>query len=138
MYALRALVQRHRLAMAMVIAAALLMKAVVPAGFMVGAGARVLTIELCADAQGERMVRQIAIGTEPSGAEAQAQHQKGAGLCPYGALGFAALGGADPIQLAAALAFVLTLGFAALVVPAPRTIAHLRPPLRGPPLLPAI
>ena len=70
--------------------------------------------------------------------EAQAQHQKGAGLCPYGALGFAALGGADPIQLAAALAFVLTLGFAALVVPAPRTIAHLRPPLRGPPLLPAI
>ncbi len=138
MHALRALGQRHRLAMAVVIAAALFMKAIVPAGFMFGANARVLTIEICADAQGERMVRQIAIGTEPSGGEVQAQHQKGAGLCPYGALGFAALDGADLIQLAAGLAFVLALGFAALVVPGLRTLAHLRPPLRGPPLLPAI
>ena len=40
-----------------------------------------------------------------------------------------------PVLLAAALAFILLVGFAPLRAPPARDIAFLRPPLRGPPSL---
>ena len=54
--------------------------------------------------------------------------------CAFAGLGLAWLPGAAPVLLAAALAFILTLGFAAAVQPRLTPARHLRPPLRGPPL----
>jgi hypothetical protein len=47
----------------------------------------------------------------------------------------AGLAGADAIQLAAAIAFILVLGFFAAALPLSAEPAYIRPPLRGPPSL---
>lgn len=131
---LRALLLHYRLMAFAVIALALVMKAVVPAGYMVGSDSRVLTVRICDETQLAQAAhdRQIAI---PMKGEPAGKHAKGEGMCAFSALSFASLGGADPIQLALALLFILAAGFAATVQPAPRRSAHLRPPLRGPPAL---
>lgn len=131
---LRALLLRYRIMAFAVIGMALAMKALVPTGYMVGSDSRVLSIRICDDAQVTSALhaKDIAI---PMKGEPAGKHAKGEGACPYSALSFASLGGADPVQLALALLFILATGFAAIVLPAPRRAAHLRPPLRGPPAL---
>lgn len=130
----RALLLRYRIMAFAVIALALAMKALVPTGYMIGSDSRVLSIRICDDAQLTSAVhaKDIAI---PMKGEHSGKHAKGEGACPYSALSFASLGGADPIQLALALLFILATGFAPIVLPALRRAAHLRPPLRGPPAL---
>lgn len=138
MSVLRRFLLRYRAMAFAVMVLALAMKAIVPAGYMVGAESKVLTIRICDETQLSAAVhnalhaRDIAI---PMKGEPAGKHSKADGMCPYGALSFAGLAGADPIQLALALLFILATGFAALALPAPRRIAHLRPPLRGPPAL---
>lgn len=129
---MRTLLLRYRITAFAVIALALAMKAVVPAGYMVDSASKALTIRVCADAQLASTVRDIVV---PMKGEPAGKHSKADDTCPYGALSFAGLAGVDPIQLALALLFILATGFAALALPAPRRIAHLRPPLRGPPAL---
>ncbi|RYG21087.1 MAG: hypothetical protein EON93_26245 [Burkholderiales bacterium] len=55
--------------------------------------------------------------------------------CPYSLMPIASLSGADGVQLAIALVFILALGFASVVVPRLAATPYLRPPLRGPPEL---
>ena len=43
------LLREHRRLAAILVALALCMKALVPAGFMIGASARLITVEICAD-----------------------------------------------------------------------------------------
>jgi hypothetical protein len=129
---LRTLLLRHRAFALLLVAAALCIKAVVPAGLMVGSERKVLTVEICADTLGTHLVRQIAV---PIGGRADGKigaHQSDT-TCPFGALAMASLGGADAALLAAALAFVMALGLAPRVAPLVSTPARLRPPLRGPP-----
>lgn len=132
MRTLRAFLRLHsRLALGLVVLA-LLIKALIPAGYMLGGelggGDHVLTVTICTDASGGTMTQQIAVPTEGKGGHAKAE-----GACAWGLLGHAALAGADAVLLAAALAFILALGFAAIrAVPLARS-RHLRPPLRGPP-----
>jgi hypothetical protein len=129
--ALRSFLRDHRRLAACLIALALAMKALVPAGYMLGATAHVLTVEVCADSQGKHLTQLIVVPGESTPAD----HAKSDGPCAWSALGIAALGGADLALLALALAFILLLGFAP-TAPAPRSRAHhLRPPLRGPPSL---
>lgn len=138
MHALRHLFLHQRWLAALVVAAALAMKALIPAGYMVGnEGSRVLTIQICADSLGQKISRQIIVpmAAHLPGGKAHDGKAKAESPCAFSALGHAALGGADPVQLAAALLFVLALGFAPLVPAAPRRLAFLRPPLRGPPAL---
>jgi hypothetical protein len=132
MLVLRALLLRYRMIALAVMALALAVKALVPAGYMVDPGSKALSIRVCADAQLSSTMRDIVI---PMKGEPAGKHSKGEGLCPYTALSFASLVGADPIQLATLLAFILAVGFAAVAVPARRRRQHLRPPLRGPPIL---
>lgn len=132
MQALRAFLHRHRLLAAMVVLSALAMKMAVPAGYMLGQHGKVLIVEICADASGAKLTKQI---TVPSSHQGKPVEAKTAETCPYAALGFAALGSADLALLALALAFILALGFLpAPAVPQPRR-SHVRPPLRGPPAL---
>jgi hypothetical protein len=132
MTAWRVFFRNHPALAMLLVAAALAVKAMVPAGFMVGSDARTITVQICADTFGGHQARQITL-TIPGKHDGGADHAKAAASCPFGALAMAGLGGADPVLLAAAIAFILALGFAA-----PRTLqaarpARLRPPLRAPP-----
>lgn len=132
---LKALTRKHaRLALVLVVFA-LAVKAFLPAGFMVSAaGERFLTVTICADASGTPQQMRIAIHDKDDIGGDRSESADTGQPCAFSGLGHAALGGVDPILLAAALAFVLLAGFAPLRSPALRDIAFLRPPLRGPPL----
>lgn len=129
---MRTILLRYRIMAFAVIALALAIKALVPAGYMVDSASKVLTIRVCADAQFSSTVRDILV---PMKSEPAGKHSKAQDACPYTALSLASLGGADPLQLALALLFILATGFTALALPAPRRFGYLRPPLRGPPAL---
>jgi hypothetical protein len=130
---LRALLRTHRRLAALLLALALCMKALVPAGYMVGGGAKVLTIEICADTLGAKLTRQIVVPHHAAPGEAQGDHGKSGAACPYAGLAMAGLAGVDGVLLALALGFILALGFAPSRPPRLARQAHFRPPLRGPP-----
>lgn len=131
MAAFRLFLRDHRRFAVLLVALALAMKALMPAGYMVAAdGAQVLTITICADAQGGSYTKQIVV---PHSGKHAAPAEQAKDACPYSALSMAMLGGADATLLA--LVFILALGFVA----APRLrleqTLRLRPPLRGPPAI---
>jgi len=136
MTSLRALTRRHTRLTLVLLALAMLVKALIPAGYMIApAGERFLTVTICADASGTTKQMRIAI---PDKDDTGGDHSDAADtdqVCAFAGLGHVALGGADPILLAAALAFILLVGLAPLRSPPARDIAFLRPPLRGPPSL---
>lgn len=137
MHPLRAFILRHRALAAWLVALALVMKAVVPQGMMIGNEAHTLTIRICDGFADHRApdLRAIVVKADPAGAgdksgKAAPDHQ----ACPFSALTQAGLAGADPIQLALALAFIVIGALRAPPIPARRVPARLRPPLRAPPL----
>lgn len=130
---LRAIAQRHSALAFLLVAVALFAKAVVPAGYMVSADTRILSVQICAASTGHAL-DPVRIAVPVEGAAG-----KGGGLearqdCAFGSLSMASLGGADPALLLAAIAFVLALGFAPRQAPPARPALRLRPPLRAPPL----
>lgn len=136
MQSFRALLLRYRYAAFVVLVLALAMKALVPAGTMVSAEAKVLTIRICNDAQlaaGTAVASVRALAVPVKQVDPSTRHGKAEGACPYSALSLASLVGADPALLALALLFILASAFAPLAAPAPRRNGYLRPPLRGPP-----
>jgi hypothetical protein len=135
MATLRVFLGSHRRLAALLVALALCMKALVPGGYMIAGDARVLTIEICADATGGAMTKQIVVPHHAAPGEAQGDHGKASGTCPYAGLAMAGLAGADAVLLVLALGFILALGFAAQRAAQPRRPTHIRPPLRGPPAL---
>lgn len=127
------LATHYRLAAA-VLALALIMKALVPAGFMAGGGSTVLSIEICADASGgDKLTRQIVVPRSGDADETRDGGGKGQAACPYASHAMPGLAAAPPALLALALAFILALGFAPSRVAPPRRLRHALPPLRGPP-----
>ena len=134
MTALRTLLLRHRALAILLVAAALCLKALVPAGYMLEARHKVLTVTVCMDSQGHSVTRDIVVPMKGSTAGDAARHADAGKACGWSSLAMDALGGADAPLLAAALAFIFALGFAPLAAPRPRRAVWLRPPLRGPPL----
>lgn len=127
---LRATLLRHPgLAIALV-ALALAMNVVVPGGFMPVMQTGKLLVMVCTG-MGQQ---QVEIDVPGAPAKEDGANRNAAQPCAFAGLGQPMLPGADPVQLAAALAFILALGFVAVVVPAIVRAPHLRPPLRGPPL----
>ena len=128
------LLREHRRLAAILVALALCMKALVPAGFMVGATAKLITIEICADATGGKLTRQMVIPLEGGAGGEQSGHGKSDATCAWTALAKAAHSGADAELLVLALAFILALGFLRQGAEPVRRSCHIRPPSRGPPL----
>lgn len=118
---------------ALLVALAIAMKALVPAGYMLAPQITVLTVTICADAQGKRITHDIAVPKKAGHGDGSGEQDKGA--CSWSSLAMASLGAAGPELLALALAFILALGFLPSAPPAPRIVSWLRPPLRAPPLL---
>jgi hypothetical protein len=119
----------HSRCAAALIALAMLAKLLVPAGFMPSLTAGTITVELCTGV-GVKTVEMALPGHAGDQKHQPAQADR---PCTFAALAAPALGGADPVQLALAVAFVMALGFRIAAVATPRGVAHLRPPLRGPP-----
>lgn len=132
---LRALTQSHRKIALLFLAVALLVKAVVPAGYMVGGTFKTLTVSICADSTGGVITKQMAVPIKHGSGDASGESAKDAGTCAFTSLISGSLAGVDIELLAAALAFILALGFAAQAAPHRAAISWLRPPLRGPPSL---
>lgn len=125
---------RHSLALALVVLA-LCLKAFVPAGYMVGSDAKILTIKICADTHGAKLSKQIAVPMTGQHPLDNADHHDAAkNACAFSALAFAAVTGADGLLLAAALTFIIALGFLPVETIRTRAPRFQRPPLRGPPL----
>ena len=129
MHTFRAFFLSHRRVAALLVALALCMKALLPAGYMLGSESRTITVQICADSLGAKITKQIDVGAKDHG------KTKADAPCAFTALTHGALGGSDPIQLALALLFILALGFAPHIPAAPKRDHYLRPPLRGPPAL---
>ena len=135
MHHLRAFVLDHARLTLVLLALVLVVKAALPAGFMIATdGERFLTVTVCSDATGVPKQMKIALpGKDTAKADHAEAADKGA-PCAFAGLGHAMLGGADALLLAAALAFILLTGFAPVIAPRLRGTHYLRPPLRGPPL----
>lgn len=132
MQGIRALIRRQQAAALWLVALALLVKALVPAGYMVGQSAsRTFDIIVCSDPTGMAVTQKLVIPFENKGEHDGKQAAKGD--CAFTALGHGAAPAADPLLLLAAIAFILALGFTSLLAPTLRGFPHLRPPLRGPP-----
>lgn len=130
---LRAFFSDHRRFAALLIALALCMKLLVPTGYMIGKQARVLTVEICADASGDHSFRQIVIPQHDTPGESHGEHGEANSACPYMALSMASLAEVDAPLLALALAFIIALGFVSAPPAHQRRLLYLHPPLRGPP-----
>lgn len=128
---IRTFMQRNLAVAALILALALAMKALVPAGYMVGSlSAKTLSVMVC-DGQGNETVKQIAVGGKVDGPAED--HSKAAKECPFTALSMHSLSAADPVLLALALAFILALGFVPISPIRVERRSFLTPPLRGPP-----
>lgn len=129
----RTLLHTHaRLAMLLVIMA-LLVKAVLPAGYMLAPTSKSFTVAICTDGSGKMQTRTVTVPVQNGEHGGKVDHAQSGKGCAYSALSNASTAGADVPLLVLALTFLLLIGLA----PAPRlslAIAHhLRPPLRGPP-----
>ena len=136
MTALRRLFLRHRALAGWIVAAALLMKLLVPAGYMPTMAGNSVIIQICSGYGPMTMAMAMPIPGPIPGKEQGQDHQqdKAEMPCAFSGLSAPTLAAADPILLALAILFVMVAG-ARFVVPLPaRSPAHLRPPLRGPPL----
>jgi hypothetical protein len=133
MHALRTFFLRRRSLAIFLVAAALCMKLVVPAGYMIGTDAKLLTVQVCHDAGGQVGVAQILVPTKSGSGHDQGKRARDA--CPYAALSMVSTGAADAVLLAVALLFILALS--RMPTPGPSLLSgdHIRPPLRGPPAL---
>ena len=123
---------------AAVVCLALCVKAIVPTGYMAGGQGGALGIQICGGQSGGAALiaalEQRGINI-PGKASDQTSHERASNVCPFGALSMAADVTVPPVLLAAAIVFILAMGFA----PAPqlsiRQWPRPWPPLRGPPFL---
>lgn len=132
MTALRSLLHDRRMLAMLLILAALLIRALLPSGYMPAGGERTLSIMLCADANTASVRGAIPM---ESTAPQEKGHTGSDHPCAFGGLAAASLGGPDLLLLAVAIRHILALGFAPIIAAPIPDFTRLRPPLRGPPAL---
>jgi hypothetical protein len=133
--AARSLLAQRRLAMLLCVAT-LLLKLLLPAGYMVDNDHGRLTVSLCSGvAPNAVMTAMVGMHGDTHNPGKSKDHGKAEIPCAFSGLSAASLGAISPIQLAALIAFVMAVGLAVALLPTPAEPARLRPPLRGPPAL---
>lgn len=126
-------------------AATLILRLLVPTGYMVGSDHGGVAIVACPGVVAEIGVATMpgmhhamngqALGQRQGQRDGPAGHGPNDVPCAFAGLSAAMLGAVDPILLAGLVAFLLRLGFVATRVAIPAAPRHVRPPLRGPPAL---
>lgn len=127
-------------------AATLLMKLLVPTGYMIATDHGRFAITLCSGTTSGAMAMDMpgtidmpgtmdmpGMHDDTAGHGKSNDHGKAEMPCAFTGLSAAVLGPIDPIQLAALIAFVMAIGLTIAVPPGPSQPAFLRPPLRAPP-----
>lgn len=108
-------------------AATLLLKLLVPAGYMIDNDHGRIMLTICS---GTRAATTVNVAGSH---DDQTDHGQVEMPCAFIGLSAALLGTVDPIQLAILIAFVLAAGLIAPTLPVPSPSAGLRPPSRAPP-----
>lgn len=133
------LAQRHLAVL--ICAAAMLLKLLVPTGYMIASDHERIALTLCSGmvAQPEAMVMPgmdqpmaMAQGTMRDKGKST-DHGKSEMPCAFAGLTAQVLGAVDVVLLAVALAVVAIMALRSTPRVAPRAAPYLRPPLRGPP-----
>ena len=118
------------------LACALVMKILVPAGFMpVVSGGRV-TVEICGGTVPVQTVMAPMMAMAMPGMahhSGKSDHQEREMPCAFSGLTAPSLAAVDPVLLAIAIAFIVGLVFRVRTAVPIAAQAYLRPPLRGPP-----
>lgn len=132
---IRSALLKHPLLALAIGLAALALRLAVPAGYMPMLDHGRLALTICPEAG--PVVAGPSHETAAS-APGALHHDEGSsearGSCAFADLALPLIGAADPVQLAAALVFIIAAGlFVGAVLPTPAAL-RLRPPLRGPPL----
>ena len=118
----------------LICAATLLLKLLVPTGYMIDSDHGRFAITICSGVVPARMTTDMPgmHGDMPDHGKSK-DHGNAEMPCAFAGLSAAVLSPVDPIQLVALIAFVLAIGLTETVPPVPSRPAFLRPPLRGPP-----
>lgn len=127
----RLLIRRYPIIAALIFAAALALRVLVPGGYMPVAADNRILVQICTGTPDGPDAMLMAI---PGLEHKQQPGNAAQGKCAYADLAEAMTGGADPVLLAAALAFALALALSLALTLPPMKRVRLRPPLRGPPL----
>ncbi len=131
MTGLRLHLSRRPLLAAWIVAAALLMRVLVPAGFMPAASGGTIIVQICSGGSTQERVMALPVERVPV---PQHDHPgKAEAPCAFSALSAPTLGATDPALLVLALFFILALAVRVPLSIPRRTPSYLRPPLRGPP-----
>ena len=134
MHALRRQFRTRPVLVLAILAAALLLRALIPAGTMLQTGNLTLSVTMCADATGGVRSLALEIPREPGNPGDGAGHDASKGHCAFSVLTLGMLEGAAPFVLAALLAaFALAL-LPAAQIPLPRWY-RATPPSRAPPAI---
>jgi len=129
----RSYLMRRRIWAMWLIAAALLVKILVPAGYMPGISSGSLVIELCSGLGPEKIVMAIPGMAAHHG---QPDHSgKGDIACGFSGHAPAQLSAADPIFVLMAILFIVMTLFRMPITGTVHRARFLRPPLRGPPVI---
>ena len=133
MQAVRHLLAQRRLG-GLICAAALLLRLLVPTGYMIDSDHGRFAIAICPGiAPAATTMDMPGMHGDTAGHGKSKDHGRAEMPCAFSGLSAAVLGPIDPIQLAVLIAFVMAMGVAMPVPPAPAHPAFLRPFLRGPP-----
>lgn len=130
---IRTFIARHRGLALWLAAVALLMKVMVPAGYMPSIGGGSVTITLCTG-EGVKAVAVALPGAPAERSDGAKKQQQGTSPCAFTSLWSPASGAIDAALLAIAIAFIMAFGVRPVVQRIVATPAFLRPPLRGPPI----
>lgn len=141
MVSIRILLAQRRFAV-LICAAALLLKLLVPTGYMIESSHGRLTITVCSGTEPATAATEMVGMDRPMPDHGQhgekdhdkQDHGKAELPCAFSGLSTAALGAIDPIQLAILIAFVTAGRLFVLASPVQSNAVWLRPPLRGPPI----
>ncbi|HEX8481936.1 MAG TPA: hypothetical protein VF650_08550 [Allosphingosinicella sp.] len=121
---LRSALLKHPLLAVTIGLAALMLRLAVPAGFMPALDHGRLVLTVCSGYGAAQARHAMPSPDKP----------KADGGCAFADLALPLIGGADPVQAAAALFFMIAAALFAGAALAPCAALRLRPPLRGPPL----
>tara|TARA_B100000678_G_scaffold23668_1_gene18011 strand:+ start:923 stop:1294 length:372 start_codon:yes stop_codon:yes gene_type:complete len=117
----------------------LALRLVIPSGYMINSDHGRFAITLCsgvAPQPSSAMMDMHDMTSSDAHHGESEEHRKPDMPCAFSALSVQALGGAPLVLLIAALAAIATIALLAVPRSVVATAAYLRPPLRGPPLLP--
>ena len=131
---MRAIIPKQRSLLMVIFALALLVRAVIPAGFMVSPSSLKLTVQICADGAPGQTSIQVEVPLSKGGQRDKSDHGQKSGPCAFSALSMASMAQdhrpLSIVALATIIATIITNGAPHLQQQA----HHPRPPLRGPPL----